>query len=67
MQDILAEPRLLLESKGYWRRVLDHYADRNIPFGDAQQVETMRQMRLTEIISFDTDFDRVPGIVRIEP
>jgi predicted nucleic acid-binding protein len=27
----------------------------------------LRRLRLTEIVSFDRGFDRIPGITRIEP
>ena len=65
--ELLDEPNLLLAGKARWRRVLDLYVGYNLPLGDAEQVEMMQRLGITEIISFDTDFDRVPGITRIEP
>lgn len=49
------------------KRTLDIYVERNIPFGDAQIVGRMESERSSEVISFDRDFDRIPGITRIEP
>ncbi len=38
-----------------------------LDFEDALAVSHMEQQGLTEILSYDRDFDRAPGIVRIEP
>lgn len=64
---LLDEPNLVLAGKARWHRVLDIYVDRRVSLGDAQQIELMEHMGLSEIISFDKDFDRIPGITRIEP
>lgn len=67
MLDLLDEPNLLLAGKSRWRRTLQIYVDRQTSLGDAQQIELMERMGLDEIITFDTGFDGVPGITRIEP
>jgi predicted nucleic acid-binding protein len=64
---LLDATNVLLPTKGQWRRILDIYADRCLPLGDAQQLELMHRLGITEIISFDKDFDALPGITRIEP
>ena len=64
---LLDEPNLLLAGKARWHRVLDIYVERRVSLGDAQQIELMAHMGLREIITFDEDFDRIPGITRIEP
>ena len=46
---------------------LDLFADRNMSFGDAYHAALMRRLGLTEVYSFDGDFDKVPGLTRIEP
>jgi uncharacterized protein len=47
--------------------VFDLYVTRNLPFADAYYIVTMRAKRLDTMISFDTDFDGIAGITRIEP
>lgn len=58
---------LQLTGKRRFREIFDLYVDLNISFADAYHAATMRKMGLTEIISYDKDLDRVPGIRRIEP
>ncbi len=67
MRALLDEPNLVLAAKARWHRVFDIYIDRRVSLGDAQQIETMEHMGLSEIISFDKDFDGLPSITRIEP
>ena len=50
-----------------FRRALDIFVELNISFADAYYVALMEQRGVKEIVSFDRDFDRVPGITRIEP
>jgi len=38
-----------------------------LDFDDSLQVGFMESMGIKEIISFDKDFDRIPGIKRVEP
>lgn len=38
-----------------------------LDFEDALSVATMEQAHLTEIVSYDRDFNKVPGITRQEP
>lgn len=60
-------PDILLPGKDRIRRVFDLYVDHNISFADALHASAMVDLGLNEIITFDTDFDRVAGIRRIEP
>jgi predicted nucleic acid-binding protein len=64
---IIELPGLVLPGKRRFRRVFDLYVDLNLPFADAYHVGLMQQWKLTEIISFDQELDRVPGISRREP
>ena len=41
--------------------------DLNIPFADAYLAVLMERLNLTEIVSFDRDFDKVAGLERVEP
>ena len=47
---------------------LDIYAaSPSFDFEDALAVAHMEQAGVTEIVSYDRDFDRVPGVQRVEP
>jgi predicted nucleic acid-binding protein len=60
-------PGIELPGKRRFRRVFEHYVEANLPFADAYHAVLMEQLNLTEIVSFDTDFDRIEGITRIQP
>jgi len=54
-------------NKSIWPHVFDVYVRRNIDLGDAHVVALMARMGANELYSFDTDFDDIPGVVRLEP
>jgi predicted nucleic-acid-binding protein len=58
---------LKIAHKGTLLRALRLYAATNLAIVDALNVAPMERLRLTTILSFDRDFDRVPGITRQEP
>ena len=64
---LLDLPAIVLPGKRKFRSVFDLYVTLNLPFADAYAAVIMRQIGLSEIISFDRDFDRVPDISRKEP
>ena len=64
---LLELPGLILPRKRRFSDVFDLYVDHNIAFADAYHAVLMKQAGLTEIVSFDREFDRLPGIRRIEP
>ncbi len=43
------------------------YGARNLDFGDAMLLAAMELAGATEIFSYDTDFDRIPDVRRVEP
>jgi predicted nucleic acid-binding protein len=50
------------------RRALDVYvAHAHLDFGDAAIVASMQLSGATDLYAYDRDFDRVPGVTRIEP
>jgi predicted nucleic acid-binding protein len=49
------------------QRALDLYATTPVDFVDALIIAEMERQKLTEIVSYDEDFDRVRGIRRVEP
>jgi predicted nucleic acid-binding protein len=60
-------PGVVLPGKRRFRTAFAHYVDRNIAFGDAYHAALMQSLRLVEIVTFDRELDRVPGITRLEP
>ena len=63
---ILELPGVILPGRRRYRRVFDLYVDLNISFADAYHVVLMQQGSISDIVSFDREFDRVPGIRRVE-
>lgn len=71
IQDILA-PILELKglhfsSKAAARRALQLYVQKNIDWTDAFVASQMLSKKKNQIYSYDRDFDKVPGIDRLEP
>jgi predicted nucleic acid-binding protein len=64
---LLELPGIVLPNKRQYRKVFELYVENNLPFADAYHAVLMRQLKLTEIVSFDTDFDRIEGLTRIQP
>jgi predicted nucleic acid-binding protein len=58
---------IVLPGKRRFRRVFDLYVACNISFADAYHAVLMEQLKLHEIVTFDREFDKVPGITRLEP
>jgi predicted nucleic acid-binding protein len=57
---------IVLPGKRRYRRVFELYVDQNVPFADAFHAALMERLGLTEIATFDTHFDRISGIHRID-
>ena len=60
-------PAFELRGKDRLRRAFDRYVELNLSFADAYHSTLMEWEKLTQIVSFDRGFDRVPGITRVEP
>ena len=67
MLALLSLPGIVLPGKRRYARIFDLYVDPNLPFGDAYIVAEMEHFGATELYSFDKEFNRVPGITRLEP
>jgi predicted nucleic-acid-binding protein len=67
LSTVVSLPGLQVPRKRAILRALDLYASTTLDFVDALNVEYVRDMGLTTIVSFDRDFDRIPGIQRREP
>src|SRR5215210_1071956 len=64
---LLELPGILLPRKRRFREVFRLYVEKNISFADAYHVVMMEKLSLTEVVSFDRDFDRIPTLQRVEP
>ncbi len=65
---VLSLRGLLLRHKRTYLRALDLYAaHRFLDFEDALAVAHMERQHISEIVTYDRDFDRVPGVKRSEP
>lgn len=65
---ILKLPGVKLPNKRLVLRALDSYATfSRLDFEDALAVAIMEAEGMTELYSYDTDFDGVAGMVRLEP
>lgn len=60
-------PGVILPRKRRWRQALDLYVSTKLSLADAFHAALMTDLGLDTIITFDRDFDMVPGIVRVEP
>ncbi len=73
--DIAARLRPIISLRGFtlahkrrFLRALDLYSSYPfLDFEDALTVAQLEQQGIRELISYDTDFDRIPGVTRQEP
>jgi len=56
-----------LEDKGVFYKAFDLYVTKNISFADAYNAAYMISEEVFNIYSWDKGFDRIDGIVRLEP
>ncbi len=65
--DLLALRHLQLAEKRLCRAALDLYVLRNISYADAYNALWLQEKGATEVYGWDTEFDRVPELTRLEP
>lgn len=66
--DVLSLPGIMLAGKRLYLRALALYSETpGLSFTDAYNVVAMQEQGITEIYSFDTDFDKFDGVERVEP
>jgi predicted nucleic acid-binding protein len=63
---ILAHDGIEARDKGVLRQALMFFRERNVSFADSLLAAHMLANQEHEIYSFDRDFDRIPGITRLE-
>jgi predicted nucleic acid-binding protein len=64
---LIALPGLRLPDKNFLVDAFQAYVERGVNFIDAYNAAVMRRRRIDRIYSYDTDFDRLPGLTRVEP
>ena len=64
---VILLPGLRLPGKKLYRQIFDIYVQLGIDFIDAYNAAQMEKRRLTRIYSYDSDFDRIAGLKRVEP
>ena len=65
---LLALRGLVLSHKRAYLRALDLYADYpELDFEDALTISHMERVGITDLYSYDSDFDPIPSITRHEP
>jgi predicted nucleic acid-binding protein len=64
---ILRMRELRLPSKNLCIAALELFVEHNISYVDAFNAAYMQSRSITEVYSWDTDFDRILGITRVEP
>ncbi len=57
---------LLLPGKNIYYHAFDLYISKNISFADAYNAAYMLAEQIPSIYSWDTDFDKIEGIIRVE-
>jgi len=68
LKPIVMLPGLKIAHKRLYLRALDIYASHtDLDFEDAIAIATVERMEPAELYSYDTDFDRVAGVTRLEP
>jgi predicted nucleic acid-binding protein len=59
---------VILPGKQHYAEIFDLYvAHPGISFADCCHAVLAKELGSTEIVSFDRDFDRLPGVTRVEP
>lgn len=64
---LMALPGLTIAGGESVQDALELCVARNVSYGDAFNAVQMVRRGLDTVVSFDRDFDRIPGVTRIEP
>jgi predicted nucleic acid-binding protein len=64
---IISLRSLQLSDKRVYEQAFDFYTTKNISFADAYNAAYMLSEQVPHTYSWDTDFDKIDGIVRLEP
>lgn len=64
--DITKFPNISIEKQALFPKIMAIYTGKHISFIDAYHAALMTKKRIKKIYSFDKDFDKIPGISRLE-
>jgi predicted nucleic acid-binding protein len=64
---LLRLPGLRISNRELVTEALDRHAASSLNFADAYNLAHIKRRRLTEVYTYDRDFDGVPGLERVEP
>ena len=64
---LIALPNLKIPHKARLRTTLDWYVRYNVSFVDAALAVLVQEQKLPAVVSFDRNYDRIPGTPRDEP
>lgn len=67
IRKILGDQRLTFENKGRLMTAITLWENHKVDFIDAYQAALAQEKNMETIMSYDTHFDRIPGIKRSEP
>lgn len=67
VMNVIRLRNLHLPGKNLLADAFDLYVTTNISFVDAYNAVYLKSRGMTEIYSWDTDFDKIDGIIRVEP
>lgn len=67
LRPLLSLPGLKVPYRNAFLRALEIYATYTIDFEDALSKAHMERQKISDIYSYDTDFDKLSGLTRIEP
>jgi predicted nucleic acid-binding protein len=63
---LLELPGILLPDKQRYGEVFELYLSTSVGFADCYHSVLMQRLGIAEVLSFDQDFDKLPGVVRRE-
>jgi predicted nucleic acid-binding protein len=67
VRDLISLPDVQLPSKSLCLAALEAHAAKNVSFVDAYNAVYMQSHGMAEIYTWDTDFERFPGLSLVEP
>ncbi len=67
LRPLLSLPSVHMLDKQIWPRSLELFEIRRVDLADAHIMALIERDGNADVYSFDTDFDRIPGIRRVEP
>jgi uncharacterized protein len=67
LHPLLLLPGLKVPHRKSHLRALDSYSQSTLDFEDCLTIAQMERQRMTELYSYDQDFDTISGIKRLEP